>query len=259
LAPILILRVALDICNNEFCLTSMTIGILLCGDFPATLQTEFGSYSSMVRKLLGSRSATVFDVRQRQLPRSISACEAYVITGSSAGVYDDLPWIKDLMAFLRNARGGAKLIGICFGHQVMAQAFGGSVIKSPKGWGIGLHRYELPVRPHWMDDAPAVAAPASHQDQVVTLPSDARVIASSAFTLHAGLDYGDAISFQFHPEFSRAFAAALIEAKRERYPDLAASAIQSHSQPDDCARVGRWIGCFLDSVEVSGLAPSQQE
>ena len=98
-----------------------------------------------------------------------------------------------------------------------------------------------------MDDAAAVAVPASHQDQVVTLPSDARVIASSAFTPHAGLDYGDAISFQFHPEFSRAFAAALIDAKRERFPDLAASAIQSHLEPDDCARVGRWIGRFLDS------------
>jgi GMP synthase-like glutamine amidotransferase len=114
----------------------MTIGILLCGSFPATLEAEFGAYSSMIRRLLGSRSATVFDVRRRQLPRSVSACEAYVITGSSAGVYDDLPWIRDLMAFLRNARGGSKLIGICFGHQVMAQAFGGSAVKSPKGWGM---------------------------------------------------------------------------------------------------------------------------
>jgi GMP synthase-like glutamine amidotransferase len=95
----------------------MTIGILLCGGFPATLEAQFGQYSSMIQRLLGSRCATVFDVRERQLPRSISACEAYVITGSSAGVYDDLPWIKDLMAFLRSARGGAKLIGICFGHQ----------------------------------------------------------------------------------------------------------------------------------------------
>jgi GMP synthase-like glutamine amidotransferase len=145
----------------------MTIGILLCGDFPATLQAEFGSYTSMIRTLLGSRSAMVFDVRERQLPRSISACEAYVITGSSAGVYDDLPWIRDLMAFLRNARGGSKLIGICFGHQAMAQAFGGSAIKSPNGWGIGRHRYDLPARPFWMDDGAAVAAPASHQDHSI--------------------------------------------------------------------------------------------
>jgi GMP synthase-like glutamine amidotransferase len=94
-----------------------------------------------------------------------------VITGSNAGVYDGLRWINDLMAFLRNARGSSKLIGICFGHQAMAQALGGSVIKSPKGWGIGLHRSELHARPYWMDDDAAVAVPASHQDQVVTLPS----------------------------------------------------------------------------------------
>ena len=101
-----------------------------------------------------------------------------------------------------------------------------------------------------MDDAPAVALPASHQDQVVSLPSDARVIASSEFTPYAGLDYGSAISFQFHPEFSRAFATALIEATRDRYGALVSSAIQSHSQPDDCARIGRWIGQFLDFGEA---------
>jgi GMP synthase-like glutamine amidotransferase len=228
----------------------MTIGILLCGDIPATLQAEFGPYSGMIRRLLGSRSASVFDVQNGQLPRSTSSCEAYVITGSDAGVYDGLPWINDLMVFLRNARRSSKLIGICFGHQVMAQAFGSSVIKSPKGWGIGLHRYELHARPYWMDDAAAVAVPASHQDQVVTLPSDARVIASSEFTPYAGLDYGGAISFQFHPEFSPTFATALIEANRDRYGALATSAIQSHLEPDDCARVGRWIGRFLDFDEA---------
>ena len=228
----------------------MTIGILLCGDIPAALEAEFGPYSGMIRRLLGSRSATVFDVQSGELPRSISACEAYVITGSNAGVYDRLPWINDLMAFLRNARGGSKLIGICFGHQAMAQAFGGSVIKSSKGWGIGLHRYELHAGPYWMGDDAAVAVPASHQDQVVASPSDARVIASSEFTPYAALDYGDAISFQFHPEFSPAFATALIEVDRDRYGALAASAIQSHLQPDDCARVGRWIDRFLDFGEA---------
>jgi GMP synthase-like glutamine amidotransferase len=228
----------------------MTIGILLCGDIPTTLQAAFGPYSGMIRRLLGSRSARVFDAQNGQLPRSISSCEAYVISGSNAGVYDGLPWINDLMVFLRNARRTSKLVGICFGHQVMAQAFGGSVIKSPKGWGIGLHRYELHARPYWMDDAAAVAVPASHQDQVVTLPSDARVIASSEFTPYAGLDYGGAISFQFHPEFSPAFATALIEANRDRYGALATSAIQSHLEPDDCARVVRWIGRFLDFDEA---------
>jgi GMP synthase-like glutamine amidotransferase len=249
-APIFIPRGILDVRLGQGYLARMTIGILLCGDIPATLHAEFGAYSDMIRRLLGSRPARVFDVQNGQLPRSASTCEAYVITGSSAGVYDGLPWIDDLMVFLRNARRSTKLIGICFGHQVMAQAFGGSVIKSPKGWGVGLHRYALQARPCWMDDTPAIAAPASHQDQVVTLPSDARVIASSTFTPFAGLSYGGAISFQFHPEFSRAFATALIEATRDRYGALASSAIQSHLEPDDCARVGRWIGRFLDCYEA---------
>jgi GMP synthase-like glutamine amidotransferase len=94
----------------------MTIGILLCGDISATLQADF-----VIRRLLGSRSATVFNVQNGQLPRSISDCEAYVITG----VYDGQRWINDLMTFLRSARrGDSKLIGICFGHQAMAKAFG---------------------------------------------------------------------------------------------------------------------------------------
>ena len=88
----------------------MTIGILLCGEIPSTLEAEFGGYSAMIRRLLGPRTATVFDVQKGQLPASTSTCEAYVITGSNAGVYDDLPWIKDLMAFLRSARGGSKLV-----------------------------------------------------------------------------------------------------------------------------------------------------
>lgn len=232
----------------------MTIGILQCGDIPVALQAEFGSYGGMIRALLGSRPTAIFDVQRGQLPKSTATFEAYVISGSSAGVYDGLPWIDELMAFLRQARGGAKLAGICFGHQAMAQAFGGAVVKSPKGWGVGLHRYELPVRPHWMDDVPAVAAPASHQDQVVALPSGARVIARSAFTPYAGLDYGDAISFQFHPEFSPAFAAALIEAGRDRYGALADAAIRSHAEPNDCARVGAWIGRFLDVGEASAAS-----
>ena len=76
-----------------------------------------------------------------------------MITGSAAGVYDPLPWIAPLKDFLVSAKGRAKLVGVCFGHQVMAEAFGGKVIKSPKGWGLGLHAYEVVRREGWMDEA----------------------------------------------------------------------------------------------------------
>ncbi len=224
------------------------IGILQCGDPPAGLRTEFGPYGAMVERLLGpGRDTKIFDVTKGELPASPAACDACVLTGSSAGAYEDLPWISPLLGFLREAKGRAKLVGICFGHQAMAQAFGGAVMRSPASWSIGLHRYDVTHRVPWMDGATHVDVPASHQDQVVTPPHGARVVAASAFTPYAGLDYGDAISFQFHPEFGADFGTASIEARRDRYGALADPAIASYSQPNDCARVGCWIGRFLDT------------
>lgn len=223
------------------------IGILSCGELPVSLQARYGPYSAMVQAMLAGRPSRVFDVPGGGLP-SPDACPAYVVTGSSAGVYDDLPWIASLTAFLRAARGRARVVGICFGHQVMAQAYGGQVIKSPKGWGVGLHRYDVPVATPWMDAPGPVSAPASHQDQVVALPPGASVVAHSTFTPYAALDYGDAISFQFHPEFTPAFAQALIASERHRYGDMADAASASHDAPHDCERVAGWIGRFLNSA-----------
>jgi len=227
----------------------MKLAILETGRPPGNLAGEFGDYPSMFAEMLGPAfEVESFDVQAGELPHSANGHAAYLITGSPAGVYDPLPWIEPLQEFIRSAK-GSTMVGICFGHQVMAEALGGHVEKSDKGWGAGLHRYEIVRREPWMDGEMTIAAPASHQDQVMVQPPNADVVMESAFTPYAGLAWNDrpAISFQFHPEFSRAFAAALIESKRERYPDLAASAIQSHAEPDDCARVGRWIGRFLDS------------
>lgn len=232
----------------------MTVGILECGAPPEALVPRHGTYGAMVGRLLGpGRDTVTFDVTRGALPANATACEAYVLTGSPAGVYDDLPWIPGLIRFLRETRGRAKLVGICFGHQVMATAFGGEVVKWPKGWSIGLHRYDVQHRAPWMDDAAQVRVPASHQDQVATCPPGARVTASSAFTPYAGLDYGDAISFQFHPEFEAEFGTALVEARRDSYGVLAEPAIASYGQPNDCDRVGQWISRFLDAP---GVRPS---
>ena len=235
----------------------MRIGILECGAPPKALRARFGGYGSMVQRLLGpSRDAVVFDVPGGALPAGTTGYDRFVLTGSAAGVYDDLPWIPGLIGFLQQFRGRAKLVGICFGHQAMAEAFGGSVEKSPKGWGVGLKRYDVRHRAQWMDSATPVHVPASHQDQVVVCPPGARVTAANAFTPYAGLDYGDAISFQFHPEFEAEFAKGLIEARRDLYGALTDPAITSYGRPDDCARVGQWISRFLDA---SGPMPDARE
>jgi GMP synthase-like glutamine amidotransferase len=227
----------------------MKIGLLETGEPPETLQPTFGRYGTMFQDLLGpGHDYVTYDVQAGQLPADPGECDAYIVTGSAAGVYDDLPWIAPLKAFLVQAR-GQPLVGVCFGHQVMAEAFGGKVIKSDKGWGVGLHAYDVAAPEPWMDAGLQVAVPASHQDQVVEIPPGARAVAGSALTPAGVLVYDDqpAISMQFHPEFAPAYAEALVEARRgNRYTDdQADAAIASLRQSNDRSRVAGWIEAFL--------------
>ena len=214
---------------------------------------KFGDYPAMFRQLLGERHDwTDYDVRAGHWPGRVEDHDAFIVTGSSAGVYDHDPWIGDLLEFLRGAAGRTRLVGVCFGHQAMAQAFGGAVIKSPKGWGIGLHRYDVAAAAPWMDPVPAFAIPASHQDQVVELPPGARVLAGSDFTPFGMIEYPgrDAVSIQLHPEFDPGYAEALIENRRgSRYsPEQADAAVASLHGPNDRARFGTWITRFLEGA-----------
>jgi GMP synthase-like glutamine amidotransferase len=225
----------------------MKVGILETGAPPAALVSRFGAYPAMMADLLGPGFETrSYDVTAGELPAEPDEHAAYMITGSPAGVYEDHGWIPQLEAFLRAAKGQAKLVGICFGHQIMAQAFGGRVEKSKRGWGIGLHSYDVVETAPWMDAVPRFAIPVSHQDQIVVPPPASRVLAAKAFSPFGLIAYDDqpAISFQGHPEWAPAFAAALIESRRDRLPDPDA-AIASLDEPNDRPRVAEWIRRFL--------------
>ncbi len=228
-----------------------TVGILETGRPPQELAARHGRYDAMVHSLLGEAIALhSYDVPNGELPTRPEDHPAYIITGSAAGVYDPLPWIAPFKDFIRRAHGRAKLVGICFGHQIMAEALGGRVEKSSKGWGVGLHSYDIVAPMTWMGpEAPArLAIAASHQDQVVVAPEGATVLAASAFTPLAALLYagGTAFSMQFHPEFTRDFSAELVELRRAALPDgLADRALASLRGTSDSARVGDWIRGFL--------------
>ena len=224
----------------------MKLAILETGRPPGELADRFGDYPSMFADMLGPGfEVESFDVQAGELPAGPDGHAAYLITGSPAGVYEPLPWIEPLQEFIRAAKDN-KMVGICFGHQIMAEALGGHVEKSDKGWGAGLHRYSVVRREPWMNGEMQVAAPASHQDQVVQPPPNAELIASSVFTPYAGFAWRDqpAISFQFHPEFSPAFAKALIEKRYDIVPEPDA-AIASLDAPNDSPRVAAWIRRFL--------------
>jgi GMP synthase-like glutamine amidotransferase len=226
----------------------MKLAILETGRPPGDLEQKFGSYPAMFARLLGPEfQVEAYDVQAGELPRHPTEHGAYLITGSPAGVYDPLPWIAPLSDFIR-AADRSKMVGVCFGHQIMAEALGGHVVKSEKGWGAGLQRYEIVRNEPWMDATGEVAVPASHQDQVVVQPPDTDIVAASSFTPYAALAWTDrpAISFQFHPEFAPAFAQALIEMRYDRVnePD---AAIASLDAPNDNERVGGWIRRFLEA------------
>jgi GMP synthase-like glutamine amidotransferase len=229
-----------------------TLGILETGAPPADLKQRFGSYGDMFRQLLGPEyEYSYYDVRNGQLPAHGQRHDGYLITGSASGVYDGDPWIEELKGFVQGISGRTPLVGICFGHQVMAEAYGGKVTKSPKGWGVGLHSYEITRRADWMktDDVPSLSIPVSHQDQIVELPEDATVLASSSFTPYAVLEYPQrrAISFQAHPEFSPEYATALIDLRRgTRYQqEFADAAVETLQQPNDSRRVAGWLRQFI--------------
>ena len=224
----------------------MKIAVIETGVPPEPLMDEFGSYPDMFADLLGTGyELETFDAQQGELPDSQTP-HAYLITGSPAGAYEPLPWIPPLIEFIR-AADQAKMIGVCFGHQVMAQALGGEVIKSPKGWAAGLNRYDVIGPQPWTNGERQIAIPASHQDQVVVQPPNTDVVAASDFTPFAALAWSDrpAISFQFHPEFSPGYAKALIEKRYDKVnsPD---AAIASLDAPNDNRRVAQWMRTFLN-------------
>ncbi len=243
----------------------MRLGILEAGRPPAPLDDKHGTYPAMFADLLRAHlpAGSVIEgypVIEDGFPRSVTECDAWLITGSAFGVYDDIPFIPRLIDFIREAHAAkVPMVGICFGHQIIAQALGGKAGKSDKGWGVGAHQYTLNDVRNWMDrvEAPQVFDTyVSHQDQVTVLPPGATVLASSPFCENAMLTIGDTVlTLQSHPEMPSAYVTDLYNLRRARIGDdvidAALPTIAETNRAPDADRVAAWIGAFL----TQALAP----
>lgn len=195
----------------------MKIGILEAGLLNENLKSEFDPYPVMFAGLLDRAGVALeyqaFSVVQNQFPQSVTDCDGWLITGSRHGVYEHLDWMLRLEAFIREIyQARMPLVGICFGHQIVASALGGEVVKSDKGWGVGLATYTTEQKPSWMQPATeSIDIYAFHQDQVVRLPKDAEILLSSDFCPIAGFLCGDSVlCIQAHPEFEADYELALL-------------------------------------------------
>jgi len=238
--------------RSDTCLTPR-LGLLACDSIWEPLRSAHGDYAEMYSAMLRGAGAefelVTYTAYAGALPARADECDAWLISGSRAAVYDDRAWIAALQDFARAVRdAGIPQVGVCFGHQLLAHALGGRTERAPGGWGIG--NVELRMRAQALAAAPSPARIRlfmAHQDQVVELPPDAELLADAAHCAHAMFRIGDRVlGLQPHPEFTAGFMRAMTQEDSFKLsPALRAAALASYEEPVDNPLVGGWIADFL--------------
>ena len=206
-----------------------------------------------------SATFSVWDVEEGVYPSDsdVDTVDGFIITGSKSSAYDDKEWIRNLERLVQELHAKRKkMVGICFGHQVIARALGGTVAKSDKGWGVGVNVYNVSELPVQGDDevtgggSGVLKLVASHQDQVTVLPPGARTVVFNDHCENAGFVVGDhVLTLQGHPEFSAEYSEAIMAFRHdmigaERVSQGRASLVtHQHEGP----RVARWMVDFLSA------------
>lgn len=224
----------------------LKVAVLQCGEAIESAREEFGDYDDMCKAMVGLRpdQAKTYRVFDNQFPQ-VSDYEVFIVTGSKFGVYEPHAWIPPLESLIREIKqAGKKMVGVCFGHQIIAQALGGQVAKSDKGLGVGLMSYQLQSNQETPRD---ISLYVWHQDQVLQAPDGAEVIASSEFCPVAALKYGeDILTFQAHPEFSEGYERALLTERRgvTLSEELADAGLSSLAQSSDSGQIQKMLTEF---------------
>ena len=223
----------------------MKVGIL------HTMEKEPDLFGSFLRAVSAPFECQVFEIAKGEFPDSPGVCDAFIISGSKKGVYDTDSWIADLSEFVRSCNlEHRKLVGICFGHQLIAHNLGGHASKSERCWGLGLREFEITTQKSWMDPAlNRCALYFSHQDQVTALPTGADLLGGSKFCPNTIYCIGDQVlGIQGHPEISRSLMIRILKRRKELVGvEVHRDALNSlnHGTPD-ARTVARWIINFIN-------------
>jgi GMP synthase-like glutamine amidotransferase len=229
------------------------IGLLLCHSFEDVLDKVGGlNYSAIFRQQFLAIDPLIefsdFSVHEGQIPESVDQCDVWLVNGSPAGVYDDFEWIHKLNDFIKQLDVAKKpTFGICFGHQLMAQALGGKVELSHKGWGIGISHNTVVASPPFMHPkVPSIDLMVFHQDQVVQLPQGSAVLASSDFCPNYMVQYNShMLGIQGHPEFDTQMIEGILSHKTyDKSPDVRALGMANSAGTPDTQLLFQWIVNF---------------
>ena len=203
-------------------MNNLTIGILLTDHVLEDLKTKHGDQDDFYYKIFNEADKSIklkiYDVTKNTYPDDINECNGYLITGSKLSVYDDVHWIRELEEYIRYLNSAEKkLLGVCFGHQLIAKALGGSVRKATAGWVTGLQSYNIHAFFPWVDSFDEeIKLIHSHQDQVTELPEKATLVASNS-KVPIAMYYIDnhIMSVQGHPEFTNEYAYDVVCKRRD--------------------------------------------
>ena len=217
------------------------------------LLEQYHGYGRMFEQLFARQPIpaqfTVFNVMNGQYPADDARYDAYLVTGSKADSFATDPWIETLKAFLLDRyQRGDKLLGICFGHQLLALLLGGKAERATQGWGVGTHQYTLANRAEWMNpEIETLTLLISHQDQVTALPENASVVASSEFCPFAAYQIGDQVlCFQGHPEFIHDYSRALLDLRQQHLGEqIYTRGVASLASEHQGITVAEWMMRFV--------------